>query len=260
MKFENAFVVQAPIDEVYAALLDVERVAPCMPGAEVIEKTGDDAYKVAIKVKVGPMSMTYKGDVQIVERDDAATTATLRAKAKESRGQGTADAHVRMALAEEGDGTHATLETDVALGGRVAAMGRGVIADVSARLVQTFAGNLAEMLEAGSAQEEPDEPSPNGVASAAPEPALTGAASAAAPAATAGPATAAPASGPAPRAEPRKAAPEESSLPVGDLVASVVAGRLSDPKALFAGAGIFAMICLVIGYLVGRAATAAGRP
>ncbi len=149
MKFENAFVVQAPIDEVYAALLDVERVAPCMPGAEVVEKTGDDAYKVAIKVKVGPMSMTYKGDVQIVERDDAAKTATLRAKAKESRGQGTADAHVHMALAEEGDGTHATLETDVALGGRVAAMGRGVIADVSARLVQTFAGNLAEMLEGG---------------------------------------------------------------------------------------------------------------
>ena len=153
MKFENAFVVQAPIDEVYAALLDVERVAPCMPGAEVVEKTGDDAYKVAIKVKVGPMSMTYKGDVQIVERDDAAKTATLRAKAKESRGQGTADAHVHMALAEEGDGTHATLETDVALGGRVAAMGRGVIADVSARLVQTFAGNLAEMLEGGGTAE-----------------------------------------------------------------------------------------------------------
>jgi carbon monoxide dehydrogenase subunit G len=227
MKFENAFVVQAPIDDVYAALLDVERVAPCMPGAEVVEKTGDDAYKVAIKVKVGPMSMTYKGDVQIVERDDAAKTATLRAKAKESRGQGTADAHVHMALAEEGDGTHATLETDVALGGRVAAMGRGVIGDVSARLVQTFAGNLAAMLEGG----------------------------------TADPATAAPpAPGPAPQAEPRTAAPEEAGLPVGELAAGVVAGRLADPKSLAAGAGIFAMICLVIGYLVGRAATAAGRP
>ena len=251
MKFENAFVVQAPIDEVYAALLDVERVAPCMPGAEVVEKTGDDAYKVAIKVKVGPMSMTYKGDVQIVERDDAAKTATLRAKAKESRGQGTADAHVHMALAEEGDGTHATLETDVALGGRVAAMGRGVIADVSARLVQTFAGNLAEMLEGGATAEAPS----NGMAATVPESAMAGAAaSASAPAATADPATAAqPASGPAPRAEPRTPAPEEAGLPVGELVASVVAGRLSDPKALFAGAGIFAMICLVIGYLVGRA-------
>jgi uncharacterized protein len=258
MKFENAFVVQAPIDEVHAALLDVERVAPCMPGAEVLEKTGDDAYKVAIKVKVGPMSMTYKGDVQIVERDDAAKTATLRAKAKESRGQGTADAHVHMTLAEEGDGTHARLETDVALGGRVAAMGRGVIADVSARLVQTFAGNLAEMLEGGGTAPA----SPNGVATTVPEPAMAGAAaSASAPAATADSAAAAPpAAGPAPRGEPRPPAEEEASLPVGELVASVVAGRLSDPKALVAGAGIFAMICLVIGYLVGRAATAAGRP
>ena len=219
MKFENAFVVQAPIDEVYAALLDVERVAPCMPGAEVVEKTGDDAYKVAIKVKVGPMSMTYKGDVQIVERDDAAKTATLRAKAKESRGQGTADAHVHMALAEEGDGTHATLETDVALGGRVAAMGRGVIADVSARLVQTFAGNLAEMLEGGGTAE---------------------------PSSTTAPPSPSPrwrrrgeclrargdrrASEPDPHAEPRTPAPEEAGLPVGELVASVVAGRLSESE------------------------------
>jgi len=251
MKFENAFVVQAPIDEVYAALLDVERVAPCMPGAEVVEKSGDDAYKVAIKVKVGPMSMTYKGDVQIVERDDVAKTATLRAKAKESRGQGTADAHVHMALAEESDGTHATLETDVALGGRVAAMGRGVIADVSARLVQTFAGNLAAMLEGGKA-----DASSNGVAAAVPEPALAGTtASASAPAATADPATAAPpAAGPTPRAEPPRTAPtEDAGLPVGELIASVVAGRLADPRSLAAGAGIFAMICLVIGYLVGRA-------
>ena len=230
MKFENAFVVQAPIDEVYAALLDVERVAPCMPGAEVVEKTGDDAYKVAIKVKVGPMSMTYKGDVQIVERDDAAKTATLRAKAKESRGQGTADAHVHMALAEEGDGTHATLETDVALGGRVAAMGRGVIADVSARLVQTFAGNLAEMLEGGTA-----DASSNGVRRREPEPAPRRV-----PPRPRRPPTRRrlrrrrPAR--RPRAEPRTPAPEEAGLPVGELVASVVAGRLSDPKALFAGA------------------------
>jgi hypothetical protein len=88
MKFENAFVVRAPIDEVYAALLDVERVAPCMPGAQVVEQTGDDAYKVAIKVKVGPMSMTYKGDVQIVERDDAAKTATLRARRRSRAARG----------------------------------------------------------------------------------------------------------------------------------------------------------------------------
>jgi carbon monoxide dehydrogenase subunit G len=222
VKFENDFVVKAPVDEVYAALLDVERVAPCMPGAEVLEKTGDDAYKVAIKVKVGPMSMTYRGDVEIIERDDAAKTATMRAKAKESRGQGTADAKVHMSLAQEGEGTHATLDTDVALGGRVAAMGRGVIADVSGRLVQTFAGNLAEMLESNGAAPE-----------AEPAAATTSAQTKA--------------------SEPPKAAPqEESSLPVGEIVGGMVTDRLSNPKALFAGAGIFAMICLVIGYLIGR--------
>src|ERR671934_171956 len=75
MKFENTFAVDAPIDEVYAALLDVERVAPCVPGAEVLERTGEDAYKVAIKVRVGPISMQYRGDVEIVERDESAHQA-----------------------------------------------------------------------------------------------------------------------------------------------------------------------------------------
>ena len=103
MKFENAFVVQAPIDEVYAALLDVERVAPCMPGAEVLEKTGDDAYKVAIKVK----ARADVHDLQGRRRDRRARRRAthrdvMRAKAKESRGQGTADAHVHMALARGG--------------------------------------------------------------------------------------------------------------------------------------------------------------
>jgi uncharacterized protein len=159
MRFENEFVVQAPVDEVYAALLNVERVAPCMPCAEVIEQTGDDAYKVAIRVKVGPISMTYRGDVEIVERDETAKTATMRAKAKETRGQGTADAHVRMALSEEPEGTRGAIETDVQLSGRAAAMGRGVIADVSARLVETFAGNLATML--GGPREAEPEPAPS---------------------------------------------------------------------------------------------------
>jgi carbon monoxide dehydrogenase subunit G len=221
MKFDNAFVVQAPIDEVYAALLDVERVAPCMPGAEVVERTGDDAYKVAIKVKVGPMSMTYKGDVEIVERDETTKTATLRAKAKESRGQGTADAHVRMALDERDGGTHAAMETEVQLSGRVAAMGRGVIADVSGRLVETFAGNLAGMLQGG-----PAEPEPTPVAEAE---------------------RAAPAAAPSPPPPPA-----ESSLPAGQIAASIAAERLSDPRALLAAAGIFGMLCLVIGYLLGR--------
>ena len=80
MQFENTFDVAAPIDEVYAALLDVDRVAPCVPGAEVLEQTGDDAYKIAVKVKVGPMSMQYKGDVEVVEQDAEAHRAVLRTR------------------------------------------------------------------------------------------------------------------------------------------------------------------------------------
>src|SRR3954465_1965871 len=102
MGFENTFEVDAPIDEVYAALLDVERVAPCVPGAEGLDQTGDDAYQVAIKVKVGPISMTYKGNVEIVDRDEANHRAVMRARARETRGQGTADARVNMTLTEQG--------------------------------------------------------------------------------------------------------------------------------------------------------------
>src|SRR5918912_3627562 len=149
MRFENRFDVDAPIERVWEALLDVERVAPTVPGAQVLERTGDDAYKVAIKVKVGPMSMTYRGEVEITERDDAAHRAVMKARAKESRGQGTADADVTMSLASRDGGTAATVTTDVQLSGKVATMGQGVLQDVSRRLVETFAANLAAMLERG---------------------------------------------------------------------------------------------------------------
>ncbi len=156
MKFDNTFEVEAPIDEVYATLLDVERVAPCVPGAEVIEKSGDDAYTIAIKVRVGPISMTYRGNVEIVERDDANHRAVMRARARETRGQGTADARVELSLVEEGPKTKGTMVADVQLAGRAAAMGRGVIQDVSAKIVSTFSSNLEAMLGGqGAAAEEP---------------------------------------------------------------------------------------------------------
>src|SRR5215210_3160605 len=156
MRFENTFEVDAPIDEVYTALLDVERVAPCVPGAEVLEQTGEDNYQVAIKVKVGPISMTYKGNVEIVERDEANHRAVMRARARETRGQGTADARVTMSLAEAGpQHTTGTMEADVQLAGRAAAMGRGVIQDVSAKIVSTFSDNLEAMLSGRGPAAEP---------------------------------------------------------------------------------------------------------
>jgi carbon monoxide dehydrogenase subunit G len=143
VEFENQFSVNAPIGEVYDALLDIERVAPAMPGAKVLEKTSDDAYKVSIKVKLGPVTMTYRGDVTIVDRNPAQHSAVLDVKAKEARGQGTANANVSLALEPaDGEGTRGTMKTTVQLSGKAAAMSRGVIDDVSKRLVEQFAQNL----------------------------------------------------------------------------------------------------------------------
>jgi uncharacterized protein len=218
MKFENAFAVSAPIEEVWDALLDLERVAPCMPGAEVLERTGENAYRVGIRVRLGPMSMMYRGEVEIVERDDEAREAVMRARAREARGQGTADAHVRMALAGEDGGTRATFDTDLQLRGRVASMGGGVVEDVSAKLVESFADNLAAMLE----------PQPE-AAAASPEEG--------------------PAAGPPPRAAP---GPAPASLPLGDLAAQVAAARLRNPRARAAALLLIAVVLLAIGFAAGR--------
>jgi carbon monoxide dehydrogenase subunit G len=239
MEFENTFDVPAPIDEVYDALLDVERVAPCVPGAEVLEHTGEDSYKVAIKVKVGPMSMQYRGDVEIVEKDAEAHRAVMRAKAREARGQGMVTANVMMTLAGEDGRTHGTIATDVQLSGRVAAMGRGIIQDVSARIVDQFAQNLAAMLSGPEATEEP--------AGAAPAEAATPAAGPA-PAAAGGTAREAGAAPTQPRPAPAAGAPAQSELSALDIAGSVVAGRLKDPKTL----GAVLAIVALLGFLLGR--------
>src|SRR5437899_6536560 len=135
MEFQNEFDVEAPIDEVWDTVLDVERVAPCVPGAQVLERTGENAYKVGIKVKVGPTASRYDGQVEILEADAAEHRAVMSAKAREARGQGTANARVQMVLSGDGGRSHGTISTDLQLSGRAAAMGRGVIQDVSARLI-----------------------------------------------------------------------------------------------------------------------------
>jgi uncharacterized protein len=221
MRFENHFDVDAPIESVWDAVLDVERVAPTVPGAQVLERVSDDAYKVAIKVKVGPMSMTYQGEVEITDRDAAAHRAVMKARAKESRGQGTADADVTMQLEGSDGHTSATVTTDVQLSGKVATMGQGVLQDVAGRLVETFAKNLATMLEGGGppASEAPAEPARE----APPE------------------ATQAP---PAPKPAPQVA----EALDLGSLGGAVVAERLKNPKTLAA----LALGALLVAVLLGR--------
>src|SRR3954469_21138343 len=120
MEFENRFEVDAPIDEVFKTMLDLERVAPCVPGAKVVEKTSDSAYKVEIKVKLGPVQMTYKGDVEVAEADESAHRALMRISAREARGQGTAKATTELTLTEDGATTKGTIHADVSLSGRAA--------------------------------------------------------------------------------------------------------------------------------------------
>jgi carbon monoxide dehydrogenase subunit G len=151
VRFDNAFDVQAPIDEVWTAMLDVERVAPCVPGAEVLEQVSDDTYKVQIKLRIGPIVQQYRGEIEIVEQDESARRAVLRARAREMRGQGRAEGRVEMRLTEDGATTHGDMATEVTLSGPAAAMGRGLIQDVSARIVDDFAHNLAAMLASGPA-------------------------------------------------------------------------------------------------------------
>ena len=209
MKFENAFHVDAPLEEVWQTILDVERVAPNVPGAEVLERSGDTAFKVGIKVKLGPITMQYRGDMEIVERDDEAHRAKMRVKAKEARGQGTADAETTMTLSGDDGHTSATVSTDVRLSGRAATMGRGVVQDVASRLVDTFAANLAQSLE----RPEP-EPGPE----PEPEPAAT-----------------------TPPPPPPPTPAREDVLDVGEMAGSVLAERLRDPRVL----GALALVVLL---------------
>jgi carbon monoxide dehydrogenase subunit G len=241
MEFQNTFQVAAPIEEVWDLLLDVERIAPCMPGASVLEQTGDDAYKVAVRVRLGPMTMNYKGDVEILERDAGVHQATMRAKAKEARGQGTASANIRMALHPQDGGTAASIITEMQMSGKAAAMGQGVIKDVAASLTDTFAQNLADMIESGGRAAEPVAPAAATVAPAA-EPVE-------APADPVAPASPPPtASAPPPRETPRTAEPaSDAALPVGRIIRSVVVGRLRDPKTVGSVAAVTVLLWAVIG-------------
>ena len=146
MRFENAFVVDAPIDDVYAALLDVERAAPCVPGVQMVERTGEDAYDIDIKVAVGPISTTYRGSIEIVERDAGSHRIVFTARGRESRDPDSPDTQVQMQLIADDGATLGTISADVQLSDTAAAIGQGLINEVSAGIVETFSHNLTTLL------------------------------------------------------------------------------------------------------------------
>jgi carbon monoxide dehydrogenase subunit G len=148
MELTNEFKVGASPDEAWAVLTDIERIAPCMPGAELQEVDGDD-YKGVVKVKVGPITAQYKGVARFVERDDATHRAVLQAEGRETRGQGNASALITAQLTPDGDGTLVSVVTDLTIAGRVAQFGRGILADVSTKLLGQFASCLETKLAGG---------------------------------------------------------------------------------------------------------------
>ena len=147
MKLEQSFEVQAPIDEVWAALIDLERVAPCLPGAAITERDEDGTYHGTFQVKLGPATAAYRGTIRIEEADEAAHRATLKARGTDKRGQGVANATIVNTLSEHDGGTHVEAVTDFSITGRLARFGRGgMMEDISNRLMRDFATCLSSRL------------------------------------------------------------------------------------------------------------------
>jgi carbon monoxide dehydrogenase subunit G len=155
VQLENSFTVPVPIDEAWRVLLDIERIAPCMPGAALDSVTGDD-FTGRVKVKLGPINLTYQGKASFVEKDEAAHKAVIDARGKDQRGNGTAAAVVTATLAAEGSVTRVDVVTDLNITGRPAQFGRGVMTDVGNKLLGQFADKLAAQLGEGDAQGDAD--------------------------------------------------------------------------------------------------------
>jgi uncharacterized protein len=198
MELDNSFTVPVPPDQAWDVLLDVKRIAPCMPGATVDEVDGD-VVTGRIKVKVGPVSLTYRGTAKFTERDPEAHMVVVEAAGKETRGAGTASATLRASLAPDGSGTgtQVTMHTTMNVTGRPAQFGRGVMVEVGGKLVDQFAANLGHLIAGDT---ETAQPGASGPAAALSGAAAGSAAAASAVSEGAGPAAAGP--GAAATAEP----------------------------------------------------------
>jgi uncharacterized protein len=221
MLIENSFEVPASIDATWAYLLDVENVVPCMPGAEITEVIDDSNWKGKVTIKLGPVSMAFKGKVAISERDDDAHKVVLKGSGMEQRGKGAASATITTTAEEISSGTKVVVVQDLKVQGQAAQMSRGMMEDVSAKLTRQFADCLKanlqdERAEAPAPAAPTSEPAPTAAAQEVPEP------ESAAAARTAPPQGAAPEGGPErrPVAEPAAAASPRAratAKPVGGL-------------------------------------------
>jgi uncharacterized protein len=153
MQLENSFQVSAPPDQVFAYLLDINKVVGCVPGAELTEVVDESTFKGKVKVKVGPITVAYSGTARISDRNEAERSATLSAEGRETTGPGSARASAVMRVQTAGEGSLVTITTDYHIAGRVAQFGRGVMEDVSKRLI----GEMANCIQANVESDEPAE-------------------------------------------------------------------------------------------------------
>lgn len=253
MQLENKFTIEAPLDKAWEALNTPEMIAPCFPGATLTEYEGD-SFTGTVKVKLGPISLTYKGKGTYVTRDEAAHRVVIEASGRDSRGNGTASATVTGTLTADGpDKTAVTMVTDMTITGRPAQFGRGVISDVADKIIGQFASCVARKL---APEAETPAPAPAGEASsngaAAPGATTSGATAsgvAAGSAAAATPAASAPvAAAPAPTATvaaPKPSGPVHSEVDAIDLLdtaGSPVLKRL----APIAGGGLLLVLLIIL--------------
>jgi carbon monoxide dehydrogenase subunit G len=233
MKLEQSFDVQAPVAQVWEALIDLERVAPCLPGASITERDEDGTYHGTFQVKLGPTTASYRGTITIEEADEASRRATLKARGTDKRGQGGANATIVNTLSDDGSGgTRVEAVTDFTITGRLARFGRGgMVEDISNRLMRDFATCLQSRIGAG---EPPAAAAPSGAEVTAGDAAPESVA-----AADPQPGAAPPAAGHGTRAERlagsgtgEPSSPEPAAKPVGGF--SLVFGALLDRlKRLF---------------------------
>ena len=153
MELNNDFEVSAPIEKVWEVINNVELIAPCLPGAQ-LEEVENDEYRGFVKVKVGPITAQYKGVAKFVEKDDSNHRVVIRGEGRDTRGAGNAAADITASLESITEGTRVNVVTDLKITGKVAQFGRGVMADISKKLMGQFADNLSELVlaEGGNSQ------------------------------------------------------------------------------------------------------------
>ena len=250
MKIHNEFTVSASIDQAWNTMLDLEKIAPCLPGADIQDEAGGE-YAGTMKIKVGPITASYKGTVRFEEADEANHRAVLQATGRDARGQGTASATIVSTLLEEGGSTKVSVETDLKLTGRAAQFGSGLAQDVATRMLDQFASCLErEISGAGAAEAAVQPASGNGSRAATPDgpPSAAGAGATVQGAIVAGSspsgaAASAPTTGiqqPTTQDAPRRAPAEEpEAFDLGDTTQGAIFKRLTP---VLAGAGVLVIL------------------